>query len=49
MEPELIYMKILITGGTEYVSNPMVAALGEKSYEVLIYDNLSTGCRDSPL
>jgi UDP-glucose 4-epimerase len=49
MEPELIYMKILITGGTGYVGNPMVAALGEKAHEVLIYDNLSTGCRDSPL
>jgi UDP-glucose 4-epimerase len=42
-------MKILITGGAGYIGSHMVAALGEKAYEVLVYDNLSTGCRDSLL
>jgi UDP-glucose 4-epimerase len=42
-------MKILITGGAGYIGSHMVAALGEKAYEVLVYDNLSTGYRDSLL
>jgi UDP-glucose 4-epimerase len=32
-------MKILITGGAGYIGSHMVAALGEKAYEVLVYDN----------
>ena len=42
-------MKILITGGAGYIGSHMVAALGEMGYEVLVYDNLSTGFRDSLL
>jgi UDP-glucose 4-epimerase len=42
-------MKILITGGAGYIGSHVVAALGEKGYEVLVYDNLSTGYRDALL
>jgi UDP-glucose 4-epimerase len=42
-------MRILITGGAGYIGSHMVAALGEKGFEVLVYDNLSTGYRDSLL
>ena len=42
-------MKILITGGAGYIGSHIVAALGEKGHEVLVYDNLSTGHRDSLL
>jgi UDP-glucose 4-epimerase len=42
-------MKILITGGAGYIGSHMVALLGEKGFEILVYDNLSTGYRDSLL
>jgi UDP-glucose 4-epimerase len=42
-------MKILITGGAGYIGSHIVAALGGKGYEILVYDNLSTGFRDSLL
>jgi UDP-glucose 4-epimerase len=42
-------MKIFITGGAGYIGSHMVAALGEKEHDVLVYDNLSTGYRDSLL
>jgi UDP-glucose 4-epimerase len=42
-------MKILVTGGAGYIGSHMVAALGEKGDDVLVYDNLSTGYRDSLL
>lgn len=42
-------MKIFVTGGAGYIGSHMVAALGEQGYEVLVYDNLSTGHRDSLL
>ncbi len=35
--------KILITGGAGYIGSHVVKALGEEGYELLIYDNLSTG------
>ncbi len=41
--------RILITGGAGYIGSHMVAALGEQGYNVLVYDNLSTGYRDSLL
>ena len=49
IESELNYMKIFITGGAGYIGSHIVKALGEKGYEVLVYDNLSTGYRDSLL
>jgi UDP-glucose 4-epimerase len=36
-------MKILITGGAGYIGSHVVKALGKKGYDLLIYDNLSTG------
>ncbi len=42
-------MKILVTGGAGYIGSHIVAALGEKGQEILVYDNLSTGFRDSLL
>jgi UDP-glucose 4-epimerase len=38
-------MKILVTGGAGYIGSHVVKALSEKGYEVLTYDNLSTGNR----
>lgn len=35
--------RILVTGGAGYIGSHVVKALGEKGYEVLTYDNLSTG------
>jgi UDP-glucose 4-epimerase len=42
-------MKILVTGGAGYIGSHMVASLGEKRHDILVYDNLSTGYRDSLL
>jgi UDP-glucose 4-epimerase len=42
-------MKILVTGGAGYIGSHMVKSLGEKGHDVVIYDNLSTGHRDSVL
>jgi UDP-glucose 4-epimerase len=36
-------MKILITGGAGYIGSHIVKALGEAGYDLLVYDNLSTG------
>lgn len=38
-------MRILVTGGAGYIGSHVVKMLGEKGYEVLTYDNLSTGNR----
>jgi UDP-glucose 4-epimerase len=35
--------KILITGGAGYIGSHVVKALGSSGYELVIYDNLSTG------
>jgi len=40
---------ILITGGAGYIGSHVVAALGERGYAVLTYDNLSKGHRDAVL
>ncbi len=37
--------RILVTGGAGYIGSHVVKALGEGGYEVLSYDNLSTGNR----
>lgn len=36
-------IKILVTGGAGYIGSHVVKALGERGYDLLIYDNLSTG------
>ena len=42
-------MKILVTGGAGYIGSHMVRTLGEKGHDVVVYDNLSSGHRDSLL
>ena len=41
--------KILVTGGAGYIGSHTVKKLGEAGYEVVIYDNLSTGSPDAVL
>lgn len=36
-------MRILVSGGAGYIGSHVVKALGQLGYEVLVYDNLSTG------
>ena len=38
-------MAILIVGGAGYIGSHVARALRSSGYEVMIYDNLSTGCR----
>lgn len=42
-------MKILVIGGAGYIGSHMVKTLGEQGHEVIVYDNLSTGHKDSVL
>jgi UDP-glucose 4-epimerase len=43
-------VKILVTGGAGYIGSHMVRTLGEKGeHEIIVFDNLSTGNRDSVL
>ncbi len=42
-------MKILVTGGAGYIGSHMVRTLGEKGYDVVIFDNLSTGSAEAVL
>ncbi|MGC2062548.1 MAG: UDP-glucose 4-epimerase GalE [Thermodesulfovibrionales bacterium] len=42
-------MKLLVTGGAGYIGSHMVRTLGEKGHDIVIYDNLSSGHRDSLL
>jgi UDP-glucose 4-epimerase len=41
--------KILITGGAGYIGSHVVKVLGERGYDLLIYDNLATGNRNAVL
>ncbi|MGQ9616057.1 MAG: UDP-glucose 4-epimerase GalE [Spirochaetota bacterium] len=41
--------RVLVTGGAGYIGSHVVKALGEKGYEVLVYDNMSTGNPESVL
>jgi UDP-glucose 4-epimerase len=41
--------RVFVTGGAGYIGSHVVLALGEAGYDVLTYDNLSTGNRDSVL
>jgi UDP-glucose 4-epimerase len=36
-------MKIFVTGGAGYIGSHIVKALGEKGYNIVVYDNLSHG------
>jgi UDP-glucose 4-epimerase len=38
-----------VTGGAGYIGSHVVLALGEAGFDVLVYDNLSTGNRDAVL
>lgn len=42
-------LRILVTGGAGYIGSHVVLALGEAGYDVLTYDNLSTGNRQAVL
>ena len=41
--------KVLVTGGAGYIGSHTVKKLGEAGYEIVIYDNLSTGSADAIL
>lgn len=41
--------KILVTGGAGYIGSHTVLALNEAGYEVVVYDNLSTGHQEAVL
>lgn len=40
---------ILVTGGAGYIGSHIVRSLGERGYNVVVYDNLSTGHKDAVL
>lgn len=39
--------RILVTGGAGYIGSHVVKALGECGYDVVVYDNLSTGFKEA--
>ena len=42
-------MKILVTGGAGYIGSHVVKQLGEKGFDILVVDNLSTGHKEAVL
>ncbi len=42
-------VKVLVTGGAGYIGSHIVKILGEKGYDILIYDNLSKGHKEAIL
>jgi UDP-glucose 4-epimerase len=40
-------MKILVTGGAGFIGSHISESLANKGYEVIIYDNFSTGCEEN--
>ena len=40
-------MKILVTGGAGYVGSHAVRRMQESGHDIWVYDNLSTGHRES--
>ncbi len=40
-------MKILVVGGAGYIGSHVARELLDKGYEVAVYDNLSSGCREN--
>jgi UDP-glucose 4-epimerase len=41
--------KVLVTGGAGYIGSHVVRQLGDAGYEIVVYDNLSTGTAESVL
>ena len=41
--------KVLVTGGAGYIGSHTVRQLGEAGYEIVVYDNLSTGSKKAVL
>ncbi|HHW02521.1 MAG TPA: UDP-glucose 4-epimerase GalE [Thermoanaerobacterales bacterium] len=41
--------RVFVSGGAGYIGSHVVKLLGEKGYDVMVYDNLSTGNQDSVL
>jgi UDP-glucose 4-epimerase len=42
-------MKVLVTGGAGYIGSHIVKALGDKGYDIVVFDNLSCGYKEALL